>query len=961
MYIFAALKTKIRVILYNKPIINLKQIIMRKIKLLLTSLLSLIAWTGVMAQTAVTDVSQFSNTKVYTIACPRGSLVLNNAQTALVSSHSSNGANVNSNAATDDASMQFSIIKVDGSYYLYSPKLKKFAGLIGQEVNFTAPRHVPFTITTDGTGGVAGSVFRFKYSDPNFYVNNNNSGGIVLNSYSNPEGGNTLTFYEVSGVTIDETEALSALHTESALDEHKVYKISNSRIKSWTANADGTALTGTSTYSAATEAEQEFAFIKRDGKFYMYNVGTKKFVGLNGDNTILTADKAQFTPVEYLQTTSTTYPYKFYLPAKKFYFNAQGSGGFAINTWSTEDDGNRHQLVEVAGVDVYDEMLDFFEAPYWDVTYTVYYNGNKVDEVVVNTKRNATADLPASNKKNFTSYSYNPTTIATGVTEVEVTATWNGPFEISADFATAHWYDMAMRNTWYVTSAIKDEAGAYKTQNANTMGLVEDSYQWAFLGNPYAGFKIINKAEGNGKSFGWTTDNAKDGGIPTIMADSEGNHTWNIVPSTNTTVPAGSFCLGVPNTNLYINQYGGAGGSVKFWDSAGNLRDAGSAFTVFDVPTDFSEFVKTDIAPAIEATGYFTLTDAAKATIGYDPAYKEECPFETYKSMKEKLDAIDMTNLANFVLPQTGYYTLKNRNYSTYFGISPSDGELWGDYTAANAAKNIVKLTKNSDNTYTIGLMGKFAPATVSQSTQVIAGETAGNYTVVIPAAGYAVFKADPNNNMSCLHRAGGGNIVGWEAPAVASHWIVEDATSIELTIGAEGYATTYLPFPVEYGGTLPVAYTGQIDGSGKWLILNKLDGTIPTKTAVVLKGSPGTYVYNIAAEASPITDNVLKGTLEPIAAAGKYILAKPAGEEVGFYKANSGNIAACKAYLEINSEIKGFNFKFDDDATGIDDIKDFNDTKNVNDSKAIYNLAGQRLNKMQKGINIINGKKVLY
>ena len=156
------------------------------------------------------------------------------------------------------------------------------------------------------------------------------------------------------------------------------------------------------------------------------------------------------------------------------------------------------------------------------------------------------------------------------------------------------------------------------------------------------------------------------------------------------------------------------------------------------------------------------------------------------------------------------------------------------------------------------------------------------------------------------------------------------------------------------------VAYTAQLDGSNKWLVLNKLDGTIPTKTAVVLKGAPKTYVYNIVAEASPITDNVLKGTLEPIEATGKYVLAKPAGEEVGFYLANSGDIAAGKAYLEINSEIKGFVFKFDDDATGIDDISDYNNAKNLNESKAIYNLAGQRLNKMQKGINIVNGKKIM-
>ena len=27
----------------------------------------------------------------------------------------------------------------------------------------------------------------------------------------------------------------------------------------------------------------------------------------------------------------------------------------------------------------------------------------------------------------------------------------------------------------------------------------------------------------------------------------------------------------------------------------------------------------------------------------------------------------------------------------------------------------------------------------------------------------------------------------------------------------------------------------------------------------------------------------------------------------------------------------------------------------------AVYNLAGQRLQKMQKGINIVNGKKILF
>ena len=43
------------------------------------------------------------------------------------------------------------------------------------------------------------------------------------------------------------------------------------------------------------------------------------------------------------------------------------------------------------------------------------------------------------------------------------------------------------------------------------------------------------------------------------------------------------------------------------------------------------------------------------------------------------------------------------------------------------------------------------------------------------------------------------------------------------------------------------------------------------------------------------------------------------------------------------------------DDATGISNVD-----ANVDANEAIYNLAGQRINKFQKGINIINGKKIL-
>jgi hypothetical protein len=85
------------------------------------------------------------------------------------------------------------------------------------------------------------------------------------------------------------------------------------------------------------------------------------------------------------------------------------------------------------------------------------------------------------------------------------------------------------------------------------------------------------------------------------------------------------------------------------------------------------------------------------------------------------------------------------------------------------------------------------------------------------------------------------------------------------------------------------------------------------------------------------------------------YVLAQPEGEEVGFYQA-TGTIAAGKAYYQSTSGVKAFYFG-NGDATSIQTID--NAQKTTED--AIYNIAGQRLNKVQKGINIINGKKVLY
>lgn len=99
--------------------------------------------------------------------------------------------------------------------------------------------------------------------------------------------------------------------------------------------------------------------------------------------------------------------------------------------------------------------------------------------------------------------------------------------------------------------------------------------------------------------------------------------------------------------------------------------------------------------------------------------------------------------------------------------------------------------------------------------------------------------------------------------------------------------------------------------------------------------------------------ENDLKGTAEPLVADGtQYVLAEKDGV-VGFYKA-TGTIPAGKAYIEYaGAGVKGFFFG---DADGLTPLS----ISPEEEKAAVYDLSGRRVEKMQKGIYVINGKKVM-
>ena len=189
------------------------------------------------------------------------------------------------------------------------------------------------------------------------------------------------------------------------------------------------------------------------------------------------------------------------------------------------------------------------------------------------------------------------------------------------------------------------------------------------------------------------------------------------------------------------------------------------------------------------------------------------------------------------------------------------------------------------------------------------------------------------------------------------------------VAVSESGYATYYNS---TYDYKLPEGLTGYTainPSAGKITLKPEYEAgdVVPAGEALVLKGAEGSYdlVYNASAT-SPIAENLLKGTDAAAATTGgdKYykLSYDSDGNNLGFYWATADGAAftngAHKAYLALTdaqaSSVKGFRLDFDE-ATGITEL-----TEKTEGTEGIYNLNGQRLNGVQKGINIVNGKKVL-
>lgn len=184
---------------------------------------------------------------------------------------------------------------------------------------------------------------------------------------------------------------------------------------------------------------------------------------------------------------------------------------------------------------------------------------------------------------------------------------------------------------------------------------------------------------------------------------------------------------------------------------------------------------------------------------------------------------------------------------------------------------------------------------------------------------------------------------------------------SKDISLTNAGYATFCLP----YDATIPeglTAYTAT--DNGETVKLTDIgNGKIAAGEGVVLKGEEGTYTFVATAEdVSATANNQMVGVTEdtPLTSADNaYMLTRKKDDGSIAFRllATDYTLGANKAYLKLENNARNLvSVVWDDNATGIYDLSEKEEAENG----AIYNLAGQKLIRAQKGINIINGKLVI-
>lgn len=324
-----------------------------------------------------------------------------------------------------------------------------------------------------------------------------------------------------------------------------------------------------------------------------------------------------------------------------------------------------------------------------------------------------------------------------------------------------------------------------------------------------------------------------------------------------------------------------------------------------------------------------------------------------------------------------------NQTGGISFGGNSTNGDIRMIPAIKKATGEMVTLAMQSVPTGSgrsnVSIYYKELDPEVTYTPTTIAQNWSSAFGVTPHASAYSSFNSQPDGRIAFYMEEAPKAVTGYymcyvplTLDEITDNHYTGIASTYPVTLNAVGganYATLYLPFDVTTDANTKAYYIGSTT-NGYAQLTELTDGEIAANTAVLLiNETASSATFNVTSgltQQISESDNHLKGTLTSMSldlsdGTNYYSLGK-IESQIGFYKFSGGTITlgANKAYLDTtapsNPGVKGFVFDFDD-ATSINELRMKDEESNVG---AIYNLSGQRMSKMQKGINIVGGKKVL-
>ena len=509
---------------------------------------------------------------------------------------SGNNASVGADAAPGDGRFAFFAVEgVENAYYIYSVTNNKWFSYAKADAYDNGTNFVTLSDAKE-------NYFLFEKLDNGYYqirpYNNTGVAGKYLNYYGGASAGVKLGLWKDNGnsdagsrYSID-VEISPADITSTAL-----YAIAPKDAGRGVlfANSESTHLTTTALANQnINDVNQQFMFITKDNKTYLYSVGANKFVNDEGKYLNLTAAAKDYVVVESADVDS------------HLFIKMNGSDKINVSTgwahgaladYNTADNGNRLRVryVAEASADLLAAIDELFNSTA-EVTYNFVCNG-----VILATQKVSVSKgeaYPAFNVTLPLGYRLpaipEGTVTATGTIDITVTVDNSLlPFNAVAEGTPTTWYYAQMHAFggyhWFVAPAA--DGASVETQDHKFAADETDAHLWGFVGTVEGGFKMVNKATSQAIK-------SNNDGVA-AMADVADATAFTVMPS-----PAnGWFCLRYPQGN-YLNSQGGDAGEgtcdfvIKHWQ----YNDNGSSFFL-------TEYVDEDVTVNVSeldwATNYF--------------------------------------------------------------------------------------------------------------------------------------------------------------------------------------------------------------------------------------------------------------------------------------------------------------------------------------------------------------------